>query len=119
MLELTPKQNYPECDNWNKTPFTNPLVGSKKTVTVHVDNEDPVVICGFHNILDHNPRIHIDGKTLFHYTGKLVAAEESPLEPSSLFYKVTVSAGMEERHFNNLTINHIITLILFLLSGQL
>ena len=89
-------------------------------MTVRVDNEDPVVICGFHNILDHNPRIHIDGKTLFHYTGKLVlAAEESPLEPSGLFYKVTVSAGTEERHFNNLTINHIITLILFLLSGQL
>ena len=65
-------------------------------MTVRVDNEDPVAICGFHNIHDHNQRIHIDGETLFHYyTGKLVVAEESPLEPSSLFYKVTVSAGME------------------------
>lgn len=80
---MTPKQEYAECSSGN------PLSGQEKDITVRVDNQDPVVACGFHDIHQNNPFAHIDAKNFFHYSTQEDDIDE--LEISSFFYKVTVS----------------------------
>lgn len=92
---ITPSQNYPECDGLDDAeigpfnlPFTNPLFGTTKTVTLQLDDEAPAVECGFIN--NSNSVNVIEGKTLYHYMLKSDRAGDR-LEDSQLYYDVTVS----------------------------
>ena len=90
---ITPSQNYPECNDQPEVgpfdlPFTNPLFGNTKTVTLQLDEEAPTVECGF--IPNSNSINVIEGKTLYHYMLKSDRAGDR-LEDSQLFYDVTVS----------------------------
>jgi hypothetical protein len=84
-LGMTPKQEYTEC-------ASNSFEGTGREITVRVDDTNPSVVCGFHDIHQGNPSIHVDEKVLFHYTSESDATNE--LEISSFLYKVTVSRIM-------------------------
>lgn len=87
--ELIPSQNYPECDHLDNSTFTNPLKGNKRDITMHVDSEDPVVTCGFHDVSENNNYLRVDDKTLFHFIDKKVSKDKR-LTFSNFFYKITV-----------------------------
>jgi hypothetical protein len=113
VFTLVPRQNYTECDNiatssneitapssspsgaspnsnlFTQTlPFVNPLLGRDKHITVQVDDEDPIVTCGFHDIHQDNIKVHVDGGYLFHYN---TPDETNGLAISSFKYTITVS----------------------------
>jgi hypothetical protein len=106
VFTLVPRQNYTECDNIatssNETtapssspseaspnsnlftqtlPFVNPLLGRDKHITVQVDDEDPVVTCGFHDLGD----LNVKDKTLFYYSNK-----RAGLKDAKFFYTIEV-----------------------------
>lgn len=90
---ITPSQNYPECNGRTDVgpfnlPFTNPLFGNTKIVTLQLDQEAPAVECGF--ISNSNSINVIEGKTLYHYMLTSDRAGDR-LEDSQLYYDVTVS----------------------------
>lgn len=87
-LGMTPKQEYTECVGENSNSFK----GKDRDITVRVDDTNPSIVCGFHDIHQGNPSIHVDEKVLFHYTSGTDATNE--LEISSFLYKVTVSQIM-------------------------
>jgi hypothetical protein len=85
-LSSTPNRNL-----FTQTlPFDNPLLGREKHITVQVDDEDPVVTCGFHDIHQDNSKVHVDvdGGYLFHYS---TPDETNGLAISSFKYTITVS----------------------------
>lgn len=87
--ELVPRQYYPECSKslYDKAgfqiKFQNPLYGKKSTITVNLDEERPIVECGFHDIHDYNV---VEGKTLFHYDKK---HHKHEFKDSNFFFRVT------------------------------
>ena len=93
----------PECQNREATepqntegiqiPFVNPLYGddpifgsntNKKLIKVQVDNEDPYVTCGFHDIHRNNV---VQNKTLFAYPSKKA---KHLFEDAYFFFNITV-----------------------------
>lgn len=115
VFTLVPRQNYTNCFNITTSnnkitnapsnspsgrdpsstdlftqtkPFVNPLVGPGKSITVQVDDENPSVTCGFHDIHQDNNKVHVDGGYLFHYN---TLDETSGLAISSFMYTITVS----------------------------
>lgn len=94
---LTPVQNIPKCDGYFAPPplnmeFVNPLEGNTKLVTVQLDEEAPVVVCGFLGVNPFNMIAGpIDGNTaLYHYMLK-TDGDGSRLNDARFFYNVTVS----------------------------
>lgn len=91
-IEITPYQDY-SYQNWfvncSATNFTNPLYGAKKTVTMRVDDSDPVVSCGFHDVHIDTPYIEIDGKVLYHRVSS--GSDIVSLSKSWFWFNVTVS----------------------------
>ena len=92
LYTLTPYQDISRCENarpagfYNIT-FENPLRGkdeSVKKVTLQVDEEDPVVTCGFHDVDKVNV---VEKDTLFYYYDK---GSESTLIDSNFFYNIMV-----------------------------
>ena len=96
---LKPYQNITGCDDTTNSfghelakiqddedlPFQNPLKGLPKTVTLQVDEVDPVIECGFQD----TSKIHVvDKKTLFYY----VDSWDTKPKDANFFYKVTVRA---------------------------
>ena len=84
-VELTPWQDISECNT--------KLEGNKQTVTLQVDEEDPVVECGFHDADGINV---VEGKILYAYTGSELFARAGQkdigdLQDAKLFYNITVS----------------------------
>ena len=70
VYEITPVQNIESCDGTVNVGvynigYTNPLLGNSRTATVAVDDEAPVVQCGFRP--DSTSMNIVDGKTLYHY----------------------------------------------------
>lgn len=70
VYSLTPSQNISACDGRSpvgafEIPFENPLFGNAREVTVQLDEEAPVVQCGFNS--DASTTNEVDGKTLYHY----------------------------------------------------
>ena len=95
---VTPLQNIAACIGHNSSgpqfniPFDNPLAGAAKIVTVQLDDDPPVIQCGFH--LDDTTGINEvspDGKTLYHYTIKLADSSEFRFNEARFFYNVVVS----------------------------
>ena len=94
MFTLTPFQNITSCDTeatsgfYNIT-FENPLNGPIKEVTLNVDEENPEVSCGFHDI--HHINV-VENKTLFYY----VHDNEDPedLADANFFYNITVRRSL-------------------------
>ena len=101
MIELTPWQDIPECrdkpdvvpcpqgnaTNWT-LPVESKLYGKGKRVekiTVQVDEVDPIVNCGFHDIDHFNV---VENNTLFYYGW----SKEPGLEDANFFYNITVRA---------------------------
>eukprot|EP00957_Ditylum_brightwellii_P148868 11333262-Ditylum_brightwellii.AAC.1 len=67
---LTPVQDIPACNDHGPVgrfniAYENPLYGDSKEVTVELDDEAPVVRCGFRP--DSNSFNRVEGKTLYHY----------------------------------------------------
>jgi len=96
--KVTPLQNIVACnDRYSSGPpfnisFSNPLSGDPKFVTVQLDDDPPVIRCGFH--LDDTSGINEvspDGKTLYHYTMKLADSSEFRFNEARFFYNVVVS----------------------------
>jgi len=112
VFTLVPRQNYAECDNiptssneittpsnspsetslvasLNGNPFTqtlpfvNPLLGREKKITVQVDDKDPIVTCGFHDLGD----LNVKDKTLFYDSSK-----GAGLKDANFFYTIEVRA---------------------------
>ena len=95
---VTPLQNITACNGRNSSgdpfyiPFINPLAGVSKNVTVQLDDEPPVIQCGFH--LDSTLGIDYisdDGRTLYHYMIKLSDSSEDRFNEAKFFYDVVVS----------------------------
>ena len=95
---LTPLQNIIACNDRissgppSNIPFQNPLSGVSKNVTVQLDDEPPVIQCGFR--LDSTSGINVvspDGKTLYHYMMKLADSSEDRFNEAKFFYNVVVS----------------------------
>jgi hypothetical protein len=95
---VTPVQNIPACNGRNSSgpplniPFENPLFGVSRNVTVQLDEEPPVVQCGFH--LDSTlgiDDVSDDGRTLYHYMMKLSDSPEDRFNEAKFFYNVVVS----------------------------
>jgi len=93
---LKPYQDITGCDDTTNSfghelakiqddedlPFQNPLYGLPKTVTLQVDEVDPVIECGFQD----TSKIHVvDKKTLFYY----VDSWDTKPKDANFFYKVT------------------------------
>eukprot|EP00979_Chaetoceros_neogracilis_P016195 scaffold7291_cov156-Chaetoceros_neogracile.AAC.1 len=57
-----------------------------------VDDEDPIVTCGFHDIHQDNSKVHVDGGYLFHYN---TPEEAHGLAISS--FKYTITDNCEDR----------------------
>jgi len=102
VYKLEPFQDYPECNDrtdigpFNLT-FQNPLNGTAREVTVQLDEEAPVVECGFLAPNANNANmVDGDGKTLYHYMLKTEGGgrrlNDARLKNSRFFYKVIVSA---------------------------
>jgi hypothetical protein len=95
---VTPLQNIPGCISrtssgppFNIT-FDNPLRGDPTNVTLQLDDEPPVIQCGFH--LDSTSGINVvspDGKTLYHYMMKLADSSEFRLNEARFIHDVRVS----------------------------
>ncbi len=95
---VTPLQNIPACNGRNSSgppfniPFSNPLYGDPKFVTVQLDDDPPVIQCGFHR--ECTPGINVvspDGRTLFHYRSRLTEILDFQLNEAKFFYNVAVS----------------------------
>jgi hypothetical protein len=95
---VTPLQNIPACNGRNSSgppfniPFSNPLYGDPKFVTMQLDDDPPVIQCGFHR--ECTPGINVvspDGRTLYHYTMKLADSSEFRFNEARFFYNVVVS----------------------------
>ncbi len=95
---LTPLQNINACNDRNSSgppsniSFQNPLSGVSKNVTVQLDDEPPIIQCGFH--LDST--LGIDyvsdaGRTLYHYMIKLSDSSADRFNEAKFFYDVAVS----------------------------
>ena len=89
--ELTPIQNYTECNDrttgtigkdGEPIPFTNPLSGKSLHFIVNVDEEAPMVECGFHEKSDSDI---IGSKTLFKYP-----TNERDVVNSNFYYRIEV-----------------------------
>ena len=98
---LTPLQNISSCNDHVPKPvgafapiaFKNPLYGTSKNVTVQLDDEAPVIECGFHHP-DSTSLNKVDGKTLYHYMTKSEQRDGGDgfrLNDARFFYTVTVS----------------------------
>jgi hypothetical protein len=95
---VTPLQNIPGCISrtssgppFNIT-FDNPLRGDPTNVTLQLDDEPPVIQCGFR--LDSTSGINVvspDGKTLYHYMMKLADSSEFRLNEARFIHDVRVS----------------------------
>ena len=95
---VTPLQNIAACVGHNSSgpqfniPFDNPLAGAAKIVTVQLDDDPPVIQCGFHR--ECTPGINVvspDGRTLYHYRSKLTDISVYELNKAKFFYNVAVS----------------------------
>ena len=95
---VTPLQNIPACNGRNSSgppfniPFSNPVYGDPKFVTVQLDDDPPVIQCGFHR--ECTPGINVvspDGRTLYHYRSKLTDISVYELNKARFFYNVAVS----------------------------
>jgi hypothetical protein len=95
---VTPLQNIAACIGHNSSgpqfniPFDNPLAGAAKIVTVQLDDDPPVIQCGFHR--ECTPGINVvspDGRTLYHYRSKLTDISVYELNKAKFFYNVAVS----------------------------
>ena len=100
---ITPFQNYSECVGYDygpssplkDVPFENPLNGTPKVVTVQLDDEAPIVECGFF-VPNANSVNVVNDKTLYHYMLKTEGGgrrlNDARLKDAGFFYNVTVSA---------------------------
>lgn len=95
MYTLTPFQNITSCEGRApvvigdiKIEFENPLRGNEREVILHVDDEGPVVKCGFRAPSNAGINI-IDDNTLYHYLNTNDGAFGS-LDDANFFYEVTV-----------------------------
>ena len=95
---VTPVQNIPACNDRNSSgppfniPFVNPLTGASKFVTVQLDEEPPVIQCGFRRGC--TPGVNFvsdDGRTLYHYRSTLTDISDYELNEAKFFYDVVVS----------------------------
>lgn len=95
MYTLTPVQNITSCEG--RAPvgigdleivFENPLRGNEREVILDVDDEGPVVECGFRAPSSAGINM-IDGNTLYHYLNTNDSAFDS-LDDANFFYEVTV-----------------------------
>jgi hypothetical protein len=94
---VTPLQAIPACNSHNSSgppfniPFDNPLRGDPLMVTLQLDDEPPVIRCGF--LLDSAPGINVvspDGTTLYHYMMKLADNSEFRLNEARFWYDARV-----------------------------
>ncbi|KAL3768372.1 hypothetical protein ACHAW5_005210 [Stephanodiscus triporus] len=92
---VTPLQNITACNGRNSSgppsniPFVNPLTGASKFVTVQLDEEPPVVQCGFRR--ECTPGVNVvseDNRTLYHYRSKLTDVSDYELNKARFFYDV-------------------------------
>ena len=58
---------------------------------MHVDENDPNVTCGFHNIPENNEYLQLEGKTLFHYVDRKGSKYNKSVFPN-FFYTIEVSS---------------------------
>jgi len=96
VFTLNPWQYYLKCANSTTSsneitiaepklnqplPFENPLLRVKnaKQITVQVDDKDPIVTCGFHDLGD----LNVEDKTLFSESG-----EGAGLKDANFFYTI-------------------------------
>ena len=79
---ITPYQVYEECDE------SVNINGETKTIFLNVDQEDPEVQCGFHDIHQGNAGAHVENNILYYYAEM---KDDKELEVSNFFYKATVS----------------------------
>lgn len=98
---ITPMQNIPGCENHPDPifmqygdsidiPFTNPLNGTDRKVTVALDEVAPIIQCGFRPDITSINEVSVDGKTLYHYMLK-TDGDGGKLADAQLTYNVTVS----------------------------
>ena len=86
---MTPFQDIPLCANTLKEiPFENPLYGNSSTtqVTLHVDEEAPIVTCGFRDV---DPINDVVNKTLYHYLDE-DEVNGKRMKDAKFFYKIEV-----------------------------
>lgn len=83
---VTPYQKYEGCDD-----TVNMLNGETKTIFLNVDDQDPVVECGFHDIHQGNIGAHVEGNVLYYYAEM---KDDNELEVSNFFYKASVSRSL-------------------------
>ncbi|KAL9191170.1 hypothetical protein ACHAXT_000876, partial [Thalassiosira profunda] len=94
---ITPWQNLPECDDREPVgayniPFENPLIGRFREVTVPLDEDAPVVTCGFRPDDTSINEVADDNRTLYHY----MLTSDGPgtqLSDAQLFYNVNDNCG--------------------------
>ncbi|KAL3786294.1 hypothetical protein ACHAW5_001907 [Stephanodiscus triporus] len=92
---VTPVQNIAACNGRNSSgpptniPFVNPLPGASKFVTVQLDEEPPVIQCGFRRECTQGVNVVSgDGRTLYHYRSKLTDISDYELNEAKFFYNV-------------------------------
>mmetsp|Transcript_2549 Transcript_2549/g.3954 ORF Transcript_2549/g.3954 Transcript_2549/m.3954 type:complete len:1065 (-) Transcript_2549:183-3377(-) len=91
VYKLTPVQDIPACNDREPVgvfdiAYDNPLYGASKEVTVQIDDEAPVVHCGF--LPDSTSFNKIDDKTLYHYMSKS-NNDGHKLDDAQFIYNVT------------------------------
>lgn len=57
---------------------------------MHVDENDPIVTCGFHDIPEENEYLHLEDKSLFHYVDQKGSKYNKSIFPN-FFYTIEVS----------------------------
>lgn len=82
-FDITPWQDYPDCGKAND--YENPLSGRPQRIIFNVDEEEPIVTCGFETFIGAD--VSRNG-TLFHY---MKSDEGRELKDSYFFFNVEVS----------------------------
>lgn len=95
IFQITPWQEYGECENVDSNgdsiAFEKILYGDSKTVTMQLDEEDPILECGFHDADEVNV---VKGTTLYAYAGSKLFAYSgkkniNSLQDARLYYNIT------------------------------